>query len=381
MSSLTPTARAATLLVAIASVVACGEIAPTSTPPAPPATAEPPGPAVPAPTPPGCTPIATPKVLATLAEGELPSGIASDGTSLFFGAFRDGYETRIPKGAIRRVPISGGATVSLVDDQFLTGPITVLGQRLVHVQGYVEGSGSAWAVRYGGVIVADTASGSTTKLANPTEYEHASEVKVLPSGVYWSSGQQGDLYVGSISRWDPATGKTTVLAKDLHQGFALNVSGTDLVYALTTSSELRFEALSIAGGAPRVLRHLPIDPAFEWTMVAVDDNEVFYEKRAPQLSPDGKSLVDLMAMKKDGTGDRVVVAGQDIRQGTLHADPEYFFFTDTAASTLLRLKKNGGPIEVVHQVDAQRVLGGITTDRCNVYFSADGPSEIFARSR
>ena len=311
-------------------------------------------------------------------------GLAPDGDRIYFESHDMFAQSAL--GRLMVHPIGGPAGTkhpSPVPVQNVRSLAGVFDRKVVYVQTTHLGDGSKTDPRVEELIVLDLDTGARTVLPNPTGTTYVSAVDVTPSGVSWLSRAWDATFPESISHWTPgaAAPLTTIQNHSFTTTDAKEVFYTRWDELSPGNIQIRFEAVPIAGGTPRVLRTMAYDRKFFYGIVAVDDTEVYFTQ---QSLIDGSTIDvgDLRAIKKDGTAERVLTSGQKFGVASFRIDPDYLMWTDADSQrTVVRVRRTGGALERIVPGAANRSVGALAVDRCNIYWAVSNPPAIYARSR
>ena len=328
-----------------------------------------------------CTPVGpTPKLL--VKQKYLSArGLVADGDTLWFTG-NDTTDSSFGVTGIWRVSVSGGTDPARHDAPGYNGGLfTIFGQELAYVRVEHQGTGGEADPKREAIVLRDKTTNAERTLKNPRTTTFVSGLRAHASGLYWSSREYRADKPSSISRF---TGTETELATlDNYSGIVTD--GVDVYYTRwdlldDSSYEIRFEAVPIAGGAPRVLRRMKYGSQLHWGILGVDGNEVYFTEES---TSEGGTIGagDIRAIKKDGTNERVVVSNQKYGIG-IALDPDYLTWNDQdEQQTIKRVRVTGGSVERIEAPGSTRYVDSITADRCNLYWSVVNPPAIYARSR
>lgn len=326
---------------------------------------------------------ATPKMLAVPAKGNEVRILVPDGQTLWL----DGYQsvesagpTQAMIGHLASVPVAGGAPTQLELDRYrsIAG---IFGGKLVYVRTTHQGSSSKEDPRVEEIVVRDRTTGAEEVLKNPRSTTFVGSVVVHPTGVYWLA-REYSVAPQFIVRWNGAT-VTELTSLENHS--TLLTDGKDVFYSRYVQTNgitdaIRIEGVPITGGAPRVLRSRPYDKTLFYQVAAVDADEVYFT----QESTTNNGTIgagDLRAMKKDGSGERVLVSNERFSPASFRIDPDFASWTDQAAQqNIVRVRRSGGALERIEGLQG-RWVSALAVDRCNIYWAIDNPAQVYARSR
>lgn len=331
-----------------------------------------------------CVPVGPAVTLLLTPDPDLRIGhLAADGARLWMET-RDsraqGFEARIDAtSAIPGASVPPSASFDKVVQ--LAG---VFDGKLVFVRNDHAGDGTKLDPRVDSVVIADPAGGLTT-LPHPPGLTLVSGLDVTGTGIAWLSRANEANVPLAVMHWGtpgPSTALTTIRNHSFTTG-----DGKEVFYvrwedpAGGGGAERRIEAVPVAGGTPRVLRTMKYDGQFFYSVAAVDDTDVYFTEQ--RLVGGGTLDVgELRAMKKDGTGERVLASGQKFGSYSFRIDPDFLTWTDgDAQDTLVRVRRTGGALERITTATGNRWVQATTVDRCNIYWAVANPSAIYARSR
>lgn len=332
-----------------------------------------------------CTPAGpTAKLVAEPATDRDVRGLVPGDGSLLFDAMETNSQAVIMHLGLVDVP-SKAPPIEIPLEGF-RGLAGILGDALVYVRTTHAGDGTKLDPLVEEVVLHDRNKSTQTIVPNPRTTTYVSAVAVHRSGVYWLSREWSATAPASISRWIPATSTATELTT-LENHSSIVTDGADVYYVrwdrqAAGTIELRIEAVSAAGGVPRILRRMPYDAKLFYSVVAVDDQELYFTQ---QSTTNGGAIGagDLRAMKKDGSGERVVASGQNFGPVSVRIDPDYLTWTDQdAQQTIVRVRRSGGAVErIAGAPEPNRWVSALAVDRCNMYWAVENPPAIYARSR
>lgn len=326
----------------------------------------------------------TPKLLAERSPGQDIRGLAPDGDTLYFTSLDEAAQGGLGRLWSTSVTAAAGTppTPLAVDKvQRLAG---VSGGRIVYVETSHAGNGTKLDPAIQGLVLLDLATGDAIKLPNPAGTTYVSAVDVTTSGITWLSRAWDATFPESISHWRGGVLAGSITSLQNHS--FTTTDGVDVFYSRFDTKSggtntIRFEAAPIAGGAPRVLRTMPYDRLFTYAIVAVDDTEVYFTQLA-LINGGTVGAGDLRAMKKDGTGERVLVSAEKYGTASFRIDPDYVTWNDQdAQQTIVRVPRAGGALERIIPGAKNRWVNTIAVDRCNIYWAVANPPAIYARSR
>lgn len=203
-----------------------------------------------------------------------------------------------------------------------------------------------------------------------------------PSGLYWTTSSPAP----STSLFRFAGGRVSELSKDAPSSYGLIADASDAYFLARRGidddrSELRLEALPIAGGEARVVYRIGDDPRFDWSLIGTSADEIFVAVRGTQLEPSS-----IRAIAKDGSRQRIVVrVGAFATQPVLEGDLLTWIDGDTGRS-ILQTTLVGGTVTRFETSNDGRRLASVGIDRCNVYWTAvgemrTGGATIYAKAR
>jgi len=329
-----------------------------------------------------CTPVGpTPKVIVN-RKYLSARGLVADGDTLWFIG-NDTTDSSLGVTGVWRVGVAGAAAPIQQDASgYNGGPFTIFGSELAYVRVEHQGSGGEADPRREVIVLRDKATNAERTLKNPRTTTYVGGLNAHASGLYWSSREYRADKPSSISRF---TSTETELAT-LDNYSSIVTDGVDVYFTRWERNddggyEIRFEAVPIAGGAPRVLRRMAYGTQLFWAVVGVDGNELYFTQES---TTEGGTIGagDIRAIRKDGTNERVVVSNERFSGGIV-LDPDYLTWTaGDEQQTIKRVRVTGGAVERIEGPGSIRyVNGGITVDRCNLYWAVVNPPAIYARSR
>ena len=140
------------------------------------------------------------------------------------------------------------------------------------------------------------------------------------------------------------------------------------------------EAVSLQGGATRVVRSWDDEGiAAVYTLVGVDDREVYYTREALQGGTIGRG--ELRTIGKNGGAERVLASDVHFFPRSVHIDPDYATWSDQEAQQdIVRVPRAGGPLQRIAGTRG-RWIDALAIDACNIYVAVENPPALFARSR
>lgn len=273
--------------------------------------------------------------LHVLATGQShPRGVAVASGFVWFTAFED--------GALKRVPLAGGAVETRATDLEDAQPIDV-DDAFVYV-GMNRARGDVLRVPQSG--------GKPTKLAE--EQDHVLAVAVVGDRVWFTTSNA----VKSVPK---VGGKTTTIADGVSGANDLAADDRDVFYPVYNGGVL--SAAPRAGGAPRVVLK---DLAFP-TAVVVRGGRVYVA-----CTGDGT----IRSVAPDGTGARVVASGLSYPM-RMTADDTHLLVT-TAGGTVARIARDGGQVTTV--ATGQNQPEGIAIAGDRVIWAANRGGEVVTAS-
>lgn len=318
-----------------------------------------------------------------IGDGIEVRGLVLDGDTLWVDTEYAGQQSGPSLDHLTRVSVRHGTSARVALDGYrsLAG---VFGGRLVYVRRNQLGPSPVEEL-----VIHEPATGASEVVPNARTAADVHEVRIHSSGIYWLAFEESHTAAGRVSRFTTrarelmTTGSTSMVT-DGRELFFL-ASGDRR--ANDFDSDLRLRAIPIAGGAPREVLRVPSDHALV-DLVAADDTEVYFTRQS-WSEPNGVIAPgDLIAVKRDGTGERVVVSGQSFREKTLRLDPDFITWLDGAIPTLpnqpealRRVRRTGGAVELIPAGDAYQRVSAVTVDRCNVYWATTNPLQVYGRSR
>jgi hypothetical protein len=194
----------------------------------------------------GCVPTVT-----TLASGQVvPASVATDGTHVYW--VNDG------DGAVRKVPIGGGAVTTLATGP--QGPISVA----------VDGTNVYWVNWENGTVnEVPVGGGSVTTLA--TGQENPRSVAVDGANVYWVNyGTAWGSPDGTVNEVPVGGGSVTTLATGQDYPWSVAVDGTNVYWVNYRGGTVN--DVPVGGGTVTTLAQDPHGPLF----IAVDSTNVYW---------------------------------------------------------------------------------------------------------
>ena len=310
-------------------------------------------------------------------------GLAPAGDKIYFETHEMFAQSAL--GELMVAPIGGSASAAPVQlpSDSVRSLAGVFDGKVVYVRTTHLGDGSKLDPRVEEVVVLDVGSGGATVLSNPAGTTYVSAVDVTATGVSWLSRAWDSTFPESISHWRPsaAAALTTIQNHSFTTTDDKEVFYTRWDEQGAGNIQIRFEAVPVAGGAPRVLRTMTYDKKFHYGIVAVDDAEVYFTQ---QSLIDGSTIDvgDLRAIKKDGSGERILTSGQKFGVASFRIDPDYLMWTDgDSQRTIVRVRRTGGALERIVPGAPNRSVDALAVDRCNIYWAVTNPAAIYARSR
>jgi hypothetical protein len=330
-----------------------------------------------------CTAVGpTAKLLYTPAPTFDVRNLTPDGEQLWFDSYDFGAQTA--NGHLASLPVAGGAPTPLELTGFRGMAGIFGGQQLVYIRITHEGNGTKEDPRREEVVLRDRTTGATTVLPNPRSTTYVEGVRVHPTGIYWTSREWDAMVPSAISRWDTATSAELTNTRNYS---SVVTDGKDVFYTRWDDhgggavTDITFEAVPVSGGTPRVLRHMVYDQKFHYGIVAIDDAEVYFTQES-LINGSTIDVGDLRAIKKDGSGERLLVSGQKYGFASFRVDPDYVMWTDQdAQQTIVRVHRTGGALERIVPGAANRWVSALAVDTCNIYWAVENPPAIYARSR
>jgi hypothetical protein len=324
--------------------------------------------------PPPCTPASQDAhVLAQLNAEAFTSRFAILGDTLFVGMQSPG----VSSGSIVSVSLSTGATTTFSIGPNLARQIVAVPGALIYRPGRIgKTDAGTYQHEYTEIARLDLASKEISILDDSgatSTADMAALVGNAKGDVFWSmfrdaSGQ------AVLKRWNEATRQPEIV---MLWGMSTSMLiDEDRLYwsELTSSRQAVFKSLPTAGGEVTQLYESPSSYPDVPTLAAVDDQRLYYLfARDP--------TVGIMAMPKDGGEGQTVVPDANPRAFASYSiDDRHLYWTDWSdQATLRRIAKTGtGEVEVLW---SGRGISDIAVDACNVYWTAEGPNEVFVRAK
>ena len=332
-----------------------------------------------------CTPVGPALKLVLQQDALEPRSLVADGDSVWFEG-NDTTTSSIGVRGVYRVPVAGGAAtpfpLASYSNRFGLWDGSVVYVRLDH-----DGSTEA-DPRRESLVLHDRTTHAEQVLPNPGQSTYVDGLHLHPTGVYWSSREyRGDRPI-AISRFVPAgaPGAGPAMLTQLDNYSRIVTDGKDVFYVRyvrsgvgSPTTDIRIEAVPVAGGAPRVLRTIPYGNRF-LAVIAVDAGELYFTDQ--ETTDTGTILTgDIRALPKNATAgapDRILTTGQTF-SWDIRVDPDFVSWSERNA--IVRVPRLGGPVERITMPTDTRYISSLAVDRCNLYWSVVNPPAIYARSR
>jgi hypothetical protein len=282
-------------------------------------------------------------------------GLATDGANVYWG--EEGFPDR---GAVRRIPVGGGATADLVAGRGFLKGFALRGSELF----FTESTYSSYRI----VKVAATG-GPLTVLATVTSLDHPTAIAVDDTTVYWG-------IEGAVNAVPSSGGPVQTLIGGLDTPVGLAVTSNELFWTERQEASTRengsLKKAPLAGGPVTILAH-----ARDWpTDLAVDGSHVYWtEGTAWYGHYDGWGRI--MRLPQVG-GEPSVVA--DSGPGVLPpfaADDTHVYFANK--STLKKVPLGGGAVEQLWAGGpiSTSSIQAIATDGSDLYWTDGGSSSVY----
>jgi hypothetical protein len=181
-----------------------------------------------------------------------------------------------------------------------------------------------------------------------------SDLRVLDTGIYFTTAVAAPQQPLGQWRWDPRTRQSAAFA--LNAGSLVVNDGVSFFY-FTPQSELMIRPV-----LPGPLRtFIAKDPDLSYRPIGIDGDEVVFVELDVL---NGSSQLVIRAA--DGS-ERSLASGPQINSATL--DARYVYFNDDRArTTLYRVPRAGGEIEPYFVGEPNSLVFQITKDACNLYW-------------
>jgi hypothetical protein len=328
------------------------------------------GDATPAPvtTRPGCTTLpTTPQSLGFPSPTGTAYALAPASSKLLVSISDD-----TPKFSVFGVPLPNGSPAVAEIDQGAP-PVFLDGQSIVYRRYVATSTGpQSWAFSYPEVVV--RTAGNDLTLPNPPGTKDVLEVAMNPTGqVFWITWNENQTGGQAISRWDPTTQATDVIA---HGDDFMGLYADDAaIYWMSVTSRIEIDSLPFASGTIVTLLSSPAAINAGSPRLQGQDATKLY------FTNDGDSAGVLYAISKTGGQTQTVATLGAQLLYPLVADDTHLYWADYGdQSALRRMPRGGGPIETISALP-NRYVQALTVDACNVYWSIVNPDEIFGRGK
>jgi hypothetical protein len=224
---------------------------------------------------------------------------------------------------------------------------------------------------------ANKTAGTITKLANPHDLTYVDDLLIHASGIYWGARANDATTPRSVSRHDGTNAELTTLRNYSD----VVTDGSEIFYFRFANDERILEAVSTSGGAPRTVKTATDGPTRTYAVIGVDTAEVFYSS-SELINGGTVGSGDLMAIRKDGSGERTVASGYRASWQTVLGATHLYWADQDAQTNLRRVAKTGGTSELFAATQPGDYFRTLATDACNVYYATTrAPAAVFAKSR
>ena len=318
-----------------------------------------------------CTPVGpVVKRLADLGDGS-PGAIVPNGLDLWFTAVTRDGSSSAPSVGLYHVATAGGAPV-LEPSAGRIGVAFAVSDANLAIVRITEVSPSS---TFESLVVRARTTGDELAVTVPSK-QRLGSLRATPSGLFYAT-QDPSSVAASIAYFDGTRSKPI---SSLRSPLSFVTDAREVFYIRygTNSGNRVLESASLQdGSSPRIVKDFGAPVNDGHRVIGVDDTEVFVARTSP-IGHGTFNDGDVLAIRKDGGGERVVVTIPGF-VGDAIVDPDYVTWTDGILGKAIgRARLSGGPIERIEVAGNVRPLAA---DACNLYWATSEPNAIYARSR